>query len=112
MCGFNSPLSVGIAYATIALVYGMKLLLFFELHPGDIHSDHPADLLAFSLIVFLVVQSNVNKIPISSLFKTIVLDATFYFLVIFTSHVVLVMFLIFAKVRISSYSSHGPLTSL
>jgi hypothetical protein len=72
------------------------------LHPGDIHSDHPTDILAFSVIVYLVVQSNVNKVPISKLFKTVVRDATYYFLVIFTSHLVFVMFLVFASVRISS----------
>jgi hypothetical protein len=78
--------------------YGTSLAL----HPGDIHSDHPADLLAFSVIIYLVVQSNVNNVPISRLFKTIVQDATYYFLVIFTSHFMLVMFLAFADVRISS----------
>jgi hypothetical protein len=101
-CTFGTPLPDGIALTTMSLVYGTKFLLFFELHPGGIRPDHPADLLAFSVIIYLVVRSNVNKIPISGLFKTIVQDATFYFLVIFTSHFVLVMFLIFAKVRISS----------
>jgi hypothetical protein len=62
------------------------------LHLGDIHSDHPADLLAFSVIIYLVVRSNVNRVPIPRLFKTIAQDATSYFLVIFTSHFVLVMF--------------------
>jgi hypothetical protein len=78
---------------------------------GDIHSDRPTDLLAFSVIVYLVVRSNVNKIPIPSLFKIIVRDATRYFLVIFTSHLVLMMFLVFANVRISSQSSIFSLRS-
>jgi hypothetical protein len=69
---------------------------------GDAHSDHPADLLAFLLIVHLVVRSNVNKVPIPSLLRTIARDATYYFLVIFTSHLLLVLFLLFASVRISS----------
>ena len=60
------------------------------------------DFLAFSLIVYLVVRSNVTKIPIPSLLKTIVRDATCYFLVIFTSHFVFVMFLFFASVSTSS----------
>jgi hypothetical protein len=72
---------------------------------GDIHSDRPTDFLAFSVIVYLVVRSNLNKIPIPSLFKIIVRDATRYFLVIFTSHLVLVIFLGVGNVRISSQSS-------
>jgi hypothetical protein len=69
---------------------------------GGIHSDCPTDSLAFSVIVYLVVRSNVNKIPIPGLLKIIVRDATRYFLVIFTSHLVFAMFLAFASVRISS----------
>jgi hypothetical protein len=91
---------VEIAFTTMSLAYGTKLFLSFIL--GDTRSDHPADLLAFSVIVYLVVRSNVNKVPIPSLFKTIAQDATYYFLVIFTSHLVVVMFLLFASVRISS----------
>jgi hypothetical protein len=72
------------------------------LRPEDIHSDRPTDLLAFSVIVCLVVRSNVNKIPVPSLLRTIVRDATCYFLIIFTSHFVLVMFLVFGRVRILS----------
>ena len=60
----------------------------------------PSDLLAFSAIVYLVVRSNIYyEVPIPSLLKTIARDATYYFLVIFTSHLVLVMFLLFASVR-------------
>jgi hypothetical protein len=78
--------------------YGISL----GLHPGDIDSDHSADLLAFLVIVYLVVRSNVNKDPIPRLFKTVAQDATSYFLVIFTSHFAFTMFLAFASVRISS----------
>ena len=78
---------------------------FLVLHPGDTDSDHPTDFLAFSVVVYLVVRSNLNKIPIPRLFKTIAQDATYYFLFIFTSHFVLLMFLLFASVRISSYPS-------
>jgi hypothetical protein len=97
-CTFVAPLSAGIALTTMSLAYGTKLHLFSV---GDIHPDHPADLLSFSVIVCLVVRSNINKIPIPSLFRTIVRDATCYFLVIFTSHFVLVIFLAFGEVRIS-----------
>jgi hypothetical protein len=75
------------------------------LHPGDTRPDHPTDFLAFSVIVYLVLRSNLNKVPIPRLFQIIAQDATYYFLVIFTSHFVIVMFLAFANVRISSRSS-------
>ena len=71
-------------------------------HLRDTLSDRLADFLAFSVIVYLVVRSNLNKIPIPSIFKTIARDATYYFLVIFTSHLVLVMFLAFTSVSASS----------
>jgi hypothetical protein len=79
------------------------------LHPGDIYSDHPADFLAFSVIVYLVLRSNINKVPVPRLFRIIAQDATYYFLVIFTSQLVVVMFLAFASVRISSQFSVFPL---
>ena len=72
-------------------------------HLGDIHSDHPSDILAFSLIVYLVVRSNINKVPVPGLLRIIARDATYYFMVIFTLHLVLVLFLVFGSVRISLY---------
>jgi hypothetical protein len=83
----------------MSLTFGTGLPVF---HLGDIDPDHLADLLVFSIIVYLVMRSNANKVPIPRLFKTIAQDATYYFLVIFTSHFVTVMFLAFASVRISS----------
>ena len=68
------------------------------LHLGDTHSDHSSDSLAFSLIVYLVVRSNVNNDRIPRLLITIARDATYYFMVIFTSHLVLVLFLASATV--------------
>ena len=72
------------------------------LHLEDTHSDHSSDFLAFSLIVYLVVRSNVNNVPIPRLLRIIARDATYYFMVIFTSHLVFVLFLAFASVRIAS----------
>ena len=66
----------------------------------DTRSDYPADLLAFSVIVYLVVRSNISNFPIPTLLKTIARDATYYFLLIFTSHVIFVLVLLFAKVRV------------
>ena len=73
---------------------------------GDTNSDYPTDLLTFSVIAYVVVRTNVNKVPVSRLFKTVVQDATYYFLVIFTSHLMLMMFLVwFTSVRLSSWFS-------
>ena len=83
-------------------------------HLGDrSHSDHPADFLAFSVIIYIVVRSNINRVPIPWLFRIIVRDATCYFLFIFTSHLLVVLFLWFASVRVSSPSLRGgPLRPL
>jgi len=82
----------------MSVTYGMELLLSFINHLGDTRSEHPPDVLAFSVFIYLAVRSKVTKIPIPTIFKTIVQDATYYFLVIFTSQLVLVMFIAFASV--------------
>jgi len=105
MCTFKGHLSGEIGFIAMSLAYGTELHLSSIDHIEDTHSDHPADVLAFSVIVYLVVRSNVDKVPIPSLLKTIVQDATYYFLVIFTSHFVLVMFLAFASVSTSPQAS-------
>ena len=79
---------------------------------GDTHPDYPTDLLAFSVVVYLVVRSNVTKTPIPRLFRTVAQDATYYFLVIFTSHLVLMLFLSLANVRISCHHVLSPLYGL
>jgi len=89
----------------MSVTYGMEVFLPFIDHPGDTRSDRPPDVLAFSVIIYLAVRSNVTKIPIPTIFKTIVQDTTYYFLVIFTSQLVLVMFLAFASVSALSYST-------
>jgi len=69
---------------------------------GDTTSDHLADLLAFLLVVYLVVKSDRDKVPMPILFKTIAEDATYYFLLIFSSHLVVELVFLSARVRISS----------
>jgi len=100
LCNFVGRTFLDIAYNALSLAYGRKLFVF---HPdGEAHSDHPPDLLTFSVIIYLVVRSNVYKVPIPSLLRTIAEDATYYFLVIFTSQLVFVMFVVFANVGILS----------
>ena len=98
MCIFVGRLSVEIGFTTMSLAYGAELLV------GDrssTNSDHPSDLLAFSVIIYVVVRSNITRVPIPRLLKSIVQDATYYFLFIFTSHLLLVMFLAFGSVSVS-----------
>jgi len=95
-------LSVEFGFIAMSLAYGTELLLPFIDHLGDTNFDHSADFLAFSVIVYLVVRSNLKKVPIPSLFKTVAQDATYYFLVIFTSHFLLMFFLWFSSVGTSS----------
>jgi hypothetical protein len=104
LCFFvrHRPLEIG--FTAISLIYGEGFPRAF--HPErDDDSDYPTDLLAFLLIVHLAVRSEVHRVPIPSLLRTIVRDATYYFLFIFTSHLVLMLFLLFASVSISSSSS-------
>ena len=102
ICDFVGQLSGEIGSSAMSLVYGMEFLLSFIDHLGDTRSDHLPDLLAFLVIVYLVVRSGVRGVPIPSILKTITRDATYYFLIIFTSHVVLMVFLVFASVSLTS----------
>ncbi|KAF9648233.1 hypothetical protein BDM02DRAFT_3261179 [Thelephora ganbajun] len=76
ICTFEQHVSQEIVYTTISLVY---------------------DFLVFSVIIYLVARSNVYRFPIPSLLKTIAQDATLYFLVIFTSHLMLELTLLLGR---------------
>jgi len=65
------------------------------------------DLLAFLLIAYLALRSNVYELQMPSLLKTIVQDATHYFLVIFTSHIVLELTLVFGRPEIQLLPAVG-----
>ena len=71
---------------------------------GDFHADYPADLLAFTVVVYLALRWGADqfKVP-GGLFRTVVQDATHYFLVIFTSHLVFELALLFGRVRALLY---------
>ena len=102
VCSYVVQPSADAAFIIVALIYGMELHSPFINHLGDTHFDDHADGLAFSVIVYLVVRSNVHKIPIPSILKTIAQDATYYFLVIFASHLLLMFQLWTASVSTSS----------
>ena len=69
---------------------------------SDIIDDaHPPDVLAFSLVVYWARKLRVPGLRVSTLLDTIAKDATCYFMVIFTSHFVLVMTLNLGRVRVA-----------
>ena len=94
ICIFVQHRGLELGVTGLSLVYGTLAVLL----KGGIPSDHAADFLAFSVIVFLVVRSNARKVPLSRLFKIIVQDATYYFLIIFSSHLVLEFTIFLARV--------------
>ena len=78
---------------------GLRYETFLVLSPvGDTYPDNPTDLLAFLLVVYLVSRSNVHRLAVPSLLRIIAKDATYYFLVIFTSHLALELTLSLARV--------------
>jgi len=87
-----------IGYTTLSLVYGTRFPLSLL---GEFRSDHPTNFTAFSLIVYAVLQSNKYQRRML-LFKTIAQDATYYFLIIFTSHFALELTLLVTRVRMLS----------
>ena len=116
VCTYVGQSSFGIGFIAVSLGYSTERFSLFNDHLRDTHSDHPPDLLAFSVIVYLMVQSKIIKVPTPGLFKTIAQDSMYYFLVVFTSHLVFVFFFSFANVSTLSqfspfYESLTPLQS-
>jgi hypothetical protein len=66
------------------------------------------DFLAFSLTVFFISRSKKGGHKLSIMLRTIVEDATRYFLFIFTSHIALAMILSFGRVRLATALLYLP----
>lgn len=64
------------------------------------------EFLTFSLIMFMAKTSKKPGLEIPRILGAIVKDATLYFLVMFTSHVVLMITLVFARVSRLFFSLH------
>ena len=60
------------------------------------------DFLAFSVIAYLSGRSAIPQFGIPGLLGTIARDATKYFLVIFTSHFIFTMTILFARVSLTA----------
>ena len=88
-------------YTSISLAYGVWTLSQLRQTALTLPIDDacPSDFFAFSLTIFLARRSRAPAgLKVPTILGTIAEDATRYFLVIFTSHFVLEMFLIFARV--------------
>jgi hypothetical protein len=97
-CVFSRHRRAEVAYTVISLAYGET----FQNSPA-LRNDHTKpvfweDLLAFSIILYLAGWWKNRQFGIPGLLGTILRDATKYFLVIFTAHLVLAMTLLFARV--------------
>jgi len=85
-------------------LYGHLALLrfaFFLFRRVPSQLSRVTDISAFLVIVVLAAKSGIRGFRMPGILRTIVQDATVYFLVIFTSHFVLEMTLILARVSIS-----------
>jgi len=106
VCVYAGQSSFGIGFIAVSLGYSTERFPLFNDRLKVTHSDHPPDLLAFSVIVYLMVQSKINKVPTPGLFKAIAQDTMYYVLVVFTSHLVFVFFFSFGNV--STLSQFSP----
>jgi len=79
------------------------MVRFFRstLYPNSL-TGLPTDSSVFLVIVVLAAKSGIAGYKMPRGLRTIVQDATIYFLVIFTSHLVFEMTLVFARVSIST----------
>ena len=97
MCVFARDRSIEVAYTGISLVYG-KIFPNSPRPRMTTSTISLEDLLAFLIILRLAGRSTYRRFGIPGLLGTILRDATKYFLVIFTAHLVLAMTILFARV--------------
>jgi len=110
LCIVSRHRTLEIGFTTMSLVYGAgSLLTLIWKEAPTLTTLTIPDLLAFSVIVYLVVQSNVRRVQVPRLLRTIAQGATHYFLIIFTSHLVLELTLLLARVRVFSMLRLHPM---
>ena len=86
------------------------VMVALDLQGGiDPPTMHIPDFFAFSLTIFLAIRTMEPGIKIPTILKTLVEGATLYFLVIFTSHLLLEMTLLFGRVNVPVPPSGPPL---
>ena len=99
-CAIGEQRTVEIADISILLFYGSFLpeAPSYPSSPTGLSTDASV----FLVIVVLAVKSGLNGHKMPRTLRTIVQDATVYFLVIFTSHFIFEMSLLFARVSTST----------
>jgi len=90
-CGINEEESLTIAFVTLSLVY---------------------DLFTFLVIMYTALRNNLYQSKILRLFNTIVQDAAYYFLIIFTSHLLFGLILVFSTPWIKLFPGTGMVVYL
>ena len=104
LCVFKQHVPLEIGYTTLALFYGtMNPHSFCPVRESG--TNRLLDLLAFLFIIYLALKSGAYQSGLPTLFEVLAEDATLYFLVIFTSHLILELTLIFGSVSTSSHLS-------
>jgi hypothetical protein len=99
-CAFVQPHTLEIAYTNVSLFYGpcVNFLLPSMGSADPTNTLGTLDLLTFGFIIFFARKSKVPGFKVPTLLDTIAEDATRYFLVIFTSHLVFVITLNLGRV--------------
>ena len=104
ICVFKQHIPLNLGFTSISLFYGTTAPYSFCL-ARESGTNYLIDLLAFLFIIYLAWNSGSHSSGLPSLLKVMAEDATLYFLVIFTSHLVLELTLIFGSVSTSSRRS-------
>lgn len=103
LCVFARHRPIEIAYTSISLFFGKPTHAFY-VYIISLGSHKVSDLAAFTVIIVFGVTGGLNSSAMSmsrsGIVKTIVQDASIYFVVIFTSHLVFVLTLVFARVGV------------
>ena len=89
----------------------LSVLRYIILNVRAVATLCPDGILDVVAFLSIVRSSSRDMTTISSLVRTLVRDATIYFIVIFTSHIILTFFVLFARVSVDFYSSGLPWNS-
>ena len=103
LCVFARHRPIEIAYTCLSLFFGASAYASTSTHHRELHVF--SDFSAFSTIIRFGFKAGLaaNAVAVSrpSIVHTIVQDATVYFFVIFTSHLILLSTLVFERVGIT-----------
>ena len=102
ICLFSRHKKPEIAFTVLSLIYG-ETFLNLPSFPNSHTNPLPKDTSVFSIIVVVAGRSALRQRGVSGLLGTIARDATAYFFVIFSTHFVLAMTILFARVSLTMH---------